>query len=125
MKSFTSARKKKRVAPVESVCLHFASLHIVCLCAPYYSHLSRNIYLYSISSLLCITLYTIAGSMVADGKYVVPKGVAVEELKNYSGESTFSLPTCLGTWHFIYHKYIPLKCTRPLNERMFCVGASN
>ena len=28
-----------------------------------------------------------AESLVADGKYVVPKGVVVEELKNYSGES--------------------------------------
>ena len=28
----------------------------------------------------------IDGSLVADGKYVVPKGVAVEELKNFSGE---------------------------------------
>ena len=40
-----------------------------------------------------LQLYS-AGSLVADGKYVVPKGVAVEELKNYSGESILCIGMC-------------------------------
>lgn len=41
-----------------------------------------------------LQLYS-AGSLVADGKYVVPKGVAVEELKNYSGESILCIMACV------------------------------